>query len=134
VNGNQAKDDPRMRTSVTWLMAGVAGCWLAACAGGGGGGGGMGNMGGADPAEGGISEVPNPNPGMAAKSGKPLGQLQRGHETYMLKCAECHAYKLPQNIDVARWSGGALKRECGVDLGAADVRAVVDYVSAVKTQ
>ena len=53
---------------------------------------------------------------------------------YMLKCAECHAYKLPQHIDVARWSAGALKSECGADLAAADVRAVVDYVSAVKTQ
>ncbi len=119
-----------MRTRISWLMAGLAAGGLLACAGGGGGG--AGDIGGADPAEGGISEVPNPNPAMAAKSGKPLGQLQRGHETYMLKCAECHAYKLPQNIDVPRWSAGALKRDCSSDLNAADTRAVVDYVSAVK--
>lgn len=118
-----------MQTQISWLMAGVlAGC-LAACAGGGG----MGDIGGAEPLEGGISEVPNPNAAMAAKSGKPISQLQRGHEMYMLKCAECHTYKLPQNIDVARWQAGKLKTECGIDLAGADTRAVVDYVSAVKS-
>ena len=110
-------------------MAALAAGVLAGCAGGG-----TGDIGGAEPAEGGISEVPNPNATMAAKSGKPLGQLQRGHETYMLKCGECHAYKLPQNIDVARWQAGRLKTDCGSDLAATDARAVVDYVSAVKSQ
>ncbi len=118
-----------MRTQCSWLMAGLVAVGLAACAGGGG----MGNMGGADPLEGGISEVPNPNPTMAAKSGKSIDQLQRGHEMYMLKCAECHSYKLPQNIDVARWQAGKLKSECGIDLASGDTRAVVDYVSAVKS-
>ncbi len=111
-------------------MAAVVGAGMTACAGGGA----RGDMGGADPAEGGISEVPNPNAAMAAKSGKPLAQLQRGHETYMLKCGECHAYKLPQNIDVARWQTGRLKTDCGSDLAAADALAAVSYVSAVKSQ
>ena len=98
-----------------------------------GGGGNSGEMGGGgDPAEGGISEVPNPNAAMAAKSGKPLAQLQRGHEVYMLKCAECHAYKLPHNINIARWTAGKLKTDCSSDLDSAQVRAVVDYVTAVK--
>jgi len=107
------------------LAAGVVGsCW--------GGGGASGNMGRAEPAAGGLFGGPNPNAGMAASSGKPLGQIQRGHETYMLKCAECHTYKLPQDIDVARWQGGRLKSDCGVDLAAGDTRAVLDYVTAVK--
>jgi len=89
--------------------------------------------GGGDPLEGGISEVPNPHAAMAAKSGKSLAQLQRGHEVYMLKCAECHAYKLPGNIDVGRWTAGRLKTDCSSDLDAARTRAVVDYVTAVKT-
>lgn len=122
-----------MRTWISWLMAAVAGIGLVACAGpGGGGGGNVGDLSGGDPAEGGISEVPNPQPAMAAKSGKALAQLQRGHEVYMLKCAECHAYKLPRNIDVGRWTAGKLKTECSSDLGPAQVRAVVDYVTAVK--
>lgn len=104
---------------------------MTACAGGGGA---SGDMGGADPAEGGISEVPNPHADMAAKSGKPLGQLQRGHEVYMKNCAQCHAYKLPQNTDVPRWQTGRLKTDCSSDLSAADTRAVADYVSAVKSQ
>lgn len=112
-------------------MAVATGCLLVACAGGGGGAA-TGDLGGADPPEGGISEVPNPNPAMAAKSGKALGQLQRGHEVYMLKCAECHNYKLPQNIDVARWQAGALRSDCGADIAGGDTRAVVDYVTAVK--
>jgi hypothetical protein len=89
-------------------------------------------MGGADPPEGGISEVPNPNPAMVAGSGNPLGQLQRGHETYMKKCAECHDYRLPKDIDVARWQAGRLNSDCGSDLAAGDKQAVVDYVAAVK--
>lgn len=115
-------------------MAGVAGLWLVSCAesGGGGGGNARGMGGGADPLEGGISEVPNPSPAMAAKSGKALAQLQRGHEVYMGNCAQCHAYKLPRNIDIGRWTAGKLKSDCSTDLNSAQTRAVVDYVTAVK--
>jgi hypothetical protein len=48
---------------------------------------------------GGISEVPNPSPEMAKKSGKTLEQLQRGHAVYMLNCAQCHAYPLTEDLD-----------------------------------
>ena len=119
-----------MRTSFTWLAAISAGWMLAACAGGGGA---SGDLGGADPPEGGISEVPNPNAAMAAKRGKPIGRLQRGHEMYMLKCAECHNYKLPQQINVAAWQAGRLRSDCGVDIAGGDTAAVVDYVAAVKS-
>lgn len=118
-----------MRTSISWLWAVLAAGMLASCAGGG-----SGDIGGGDPEEGGISEVPNPSPAMAAKSGKPLASLQRGHEVYMLKCAECHNYKLPGNIDIPRWQAGALRTECGSDISGGDTRAVVDYVTAVKAQ
>ena len=123
-----------MRASISVLVMGMAGIWLASCAGPAAGGAGKpGDLGGGgDPEEGGISEVPNPHPAMAAKSGKSLALLQRGHEVYMLKCAECHAYKLPRNIDMGRWTAGRLKIDCSSDLGSAQVQAVVDYVSAVK--
>ena len=122
-----------MRAWISSWMAGGAAVWLVSCAGPGIGGGSAGELGGgADPAEGGISEVPNPHAAMAATSGKPLAQLQRGHEVYMLKCAECHAYKLPRNTDLGRWTSGRLRTDCSSDLDAAQVRAVVDYVTAVK--
>ena len=50
----------------------------------------------------------------------------------MLKCAECHAYKLPHNIDLGRWTAGRLKTDCSSYLGPAQTQAVVDYVTAVK--
>lgn len=89
---------------------------------------------GGEPAEGGIKEVPNPSPAMAKKSGKPLSQLQRGHEVYMLKCGECHNYKLPQNLDVDEWQEAIPKMIKHAGLESADEKAVLDYVVAVKLE
>ncbi len=106
---------------------------VASCAGGGSGP--IGDLPqGDDPAEGGISEVPNPSAAMASASGTPLGRLQRGHEVYMLKCGECHAYMLPQNVDVEDWEDvmPTMIRHAG--LPTSDEKAVLDYVVAVKKQ
>ena len=89
---------------------------------------------GDEPAEGGIKEVPNPNPAMAEKSGKTLGRLQRGHEVYMLKCGECHMYQLPQNLDVDEWQEAIPKMIRHAGLESADEKAVLDYVVAVKLE
>ena len=89
---------------------------------------------GDEPAEGGIKEVPNPNAAMAKKIGKPLGQLQRGHEVYMLKCGECHVYQLPQNLDVDEWQEAVPKMIKHAGLEPADEKAVLDYVVAVKLE
>ncbi len=94
----------------------------------------MGDMAaGDDPVEGGISEVPNPGPAMAAKAGKPLPQLKHGYDTYMLKCGECHEYKLPQDLDVDEWEETMPKMIKHAGLESADEKAVLDYVVAVKT-
>lgn len=87
---------------------------------------------GAEPAEGGISEVPNPNPAMAAKSGTPLAKLQHGHATYMLKCGECHNYMLPEQIDVDEWEDAMPKMIRHAGLAPDDEKAVLAYVLAVK--
>ena len=87
-----------------------------------------------EPAEGGIKEVPNPSAAMAKKSGKPLRQLQRGHEVYMLKCGECHVYQLPQNLDVDEWQETIPKMIKHAGLEPADEKAVLDYVVAVKLE
>lgn len=89
---------------------------------------------GGEPEVGGIKEVPNPSAAMAAKSGKPLGQLQRGHEIYMLKCGECHVYQLPQNLDVDEWEEAMPKMIKHAGLETADEKAVLDYVVAVKKE
>ena len=89
---------------------------------------------GSEPAVGGISEVPNPTPAMAKKSGKTLAEIQRGHEVYMLKCGECHSYQLPQNLDVDEWQVAVPKMIKHAGLAPADEKAVLGYVVAVKTE
>lgn len=136
-------------------MVGFSGWWMAACTPGGGGGGGAvggGGVGGGggissgasrgsmgdiatdgDPAEGGISEVPNPSTVMARKSGKSVSQLRRGHEVYMLKCGECHAYMLPHSLDLDEWEDAVPKMIRHAGLPSSDERAVLDYVIGVKS-
>ena len=95
----------------------------------------MGDMaGGDDGAVGGISEVPNPSASMAKKSGKPLSQLQRGHEVYMLKCGECHAYQIPEEVDIMDWEDAMPKMIRHAGLPASDEKAVLDYVIGVKKE
>ncbi len=99
-------------------------------------GGGMGNIpeGGDDGSVGGISEVPNPNAAMAKTSGKPLSQLQRGHEVYMLKCGECHEYMLPEKVDIMDFEDAMPKMIKHAGLPSSDENAVLDYIVAVKKQ
>jgi cytochrome c5 len=92
----------------------------------------MGDLAGDEPEVGGISDVPNPNSEMASKSGTPLGRLQRGHEVYMLKCGECHAYMLPKAIDEDRWERKLPKMITHAGLGQTEEQAVLEYVIAVR--
>ena len=87
-----------------------------------------------DGAVGGISEVPNPDAGMAKLSGTPLSRLERGHEVYMLKCGECHHYQLPEHLDIIDWEDAMPKMIRHAGLPASDEKAVLDYVIAVKKQ
>jgi cytochrome c5 len=71
---------------------------------------------------------------MAKKSGKPLEQLQRGHEVYMLKCGECHAYQLPEKLDIKDWEDAMPKMIGHAGLPSSDEKAVLAYVIAVKKE
>lgn len=124
-----------MRIGLLGIYAGLAGVfWMVSC-GGVGTAPLMGDIaGGNDPAEGGISEVPNPSASMARKSGKSLGQLQRGHEIYMLRCGECHRYQLPQDLDLEDWEDAMPQMIKHAGLASADEQAVLDYVIAVRTE
>lgn len=94
----------------------------------------MGDLSGGGDGVGGISEVPNPSAAMAAASGKSLGRLQRGHEIYMLKCGECHAYMLPEEVHIEDWEDAMPKMIRHAGLPTADEGMVLDYVVAVKQQ
>lgn len=87
---------------------------------------------GDDGSVGGISEVPNPTAEMAKLSGKPLSQLQRGHEVYMLNCGQCHQYQLPERVDIMDWEDAMPKMIGHAGLASADETAVLAYVKAVK--
>jgi len=115
-----------------WIFVFVCGLFPVGCAGGGG----MGNIpeAGDDGSVGGISEVPNPSAEMAKASGKSLEQLQRGHVVYMLKCAECHAYPLPEQVDIMDFEDVMPKMIDHAGLPSADEKAVLDYIVAVKKQ
>ena len=91
-------------------------------------------QGGVEPAEGGISEVPNPNAAMAAKSGTPLATLKHGHDIYMLKCGECHNYMIPKELDVDEWEEAMPKMIRHAGLASEDEKAVLAFVLAVKAQ
>lgn len=116
-------------------MVVAAGCCLMGCVPSGGAGaasGQMGDLGSDDGAVGGISEVPNPSPQMAQVSGKPLEQLQRGHSTYMLKCGECHAYMLPENLFEDEWQDAVPEMIGHAGLDPSLEQDVLAYVLAVK--
>lgn len=85
-----------------------------------------------DNEQGGISEVPNPSPEMAQKSGKSLEQLQRGHVVYMLHCAECHAYPLPHDLDEVDFVDSVPKMVKHSGLNPSDGSDVLAYILAVK--
>lgn len=85
-----------------------------------------------EPEVGGISEVPNPTPALARLSGTPLRRLERGHEVYMLRCGECHAYMLPEVVDIMDWEDAMPQMIRHAGLARTDEDAVLDYVVAVK--
>ena len=118
-------------------LAGMGAALAISCAAAGGGAGAaargeMGDLAVEDGSVGGISEVPNPTPQMAKRSGKPLETLQRGHSTYMLKCGECHAYMLPENLFIDEWQDAVPKMISHAGLEPSAEQDVLAYVLAVK--
>ena len=83
-------------------------------------------------AVGGISDIPNPSAEMAAKSGKTLTSIRRGHEVFMLKCGECHYYMMPEEVDIMDWEDTMPEMIRHAGLGRAEEHAVLDYVIAVR--
>jgi hypothetical protein len=81
---------------------------------------------------GGISEVPNPTPAMAARNKSPLRTLERGHEVYMLRCAECHSYQLPDKFGPEAWRAAMQGSGDHAEIAADDRQAVLTYVLTVR--
>jgi mono/diheme cytochrome c family protein len=82
--------------------------------------------------QGGISEVPNPSPEMSQKSSVSLDKLQQGHAVYMLRCAECHQYPLPNQLAEVDFIDTIpeMVRHSGITKTEGD--AVLAYILAVK--
>ena len=82
--------------------------------------------------QGGISEVPNPSPQMAEKSGTAITTLQRGHAVYMMQCGQCHAYTLPAQLEAAEFATTVPKMVKHAGLSGEQGSDVLAYILAVK--
>lgn len=122
-----------MKWTIPLLLGGLLGLFVA-CGpqGGAAASGNLGNLPEDDGSVGGISEVPNPTPAMAQASGTPLETLQHGHATYMLKCAECHVYMLPDDLFVDEWQDTVPEMVSHAGLPPNTEQAVLAYILAVK--
>jgi hypothetical protein len=69
---------------------------------------------------------------MAKVSGTPLETLQHGHSTYMLTCAQCHQYMLPEDFFEDELEDAMPKMIKHAGLGQAEEDAVLAYLLAVK--
>jgi hypothetical protein len=50
----------------------------------------------------------------------------------MLKCGECHAYEIPEKVDIMDWEDAIPKMIGHAGLPSSDEKAVLDYVKSVK--
>lgn len=112
----------------------VLGSVVVGCTAGAGAGAASGEMGDIvdDGSVGGISDVPNPTPEMAAASGHSLEKIQHGHSVYILQCAQCHGYMKPQDFFDDEWEDTLPDMIGHAGLSSSDEQAVLAYVLAVK--
>lgn len=82
--------------------------------------------------QGGISEVPNPSMEMVQKSSVSLEKLQQGHSVYMLRCAECHEYPLPNALAEADFIDTIPEMVRHSGISKEEGNAVLAYILAVK--
>lgn len=80
----------------------------------------------------GPKQAPLPSPEMAARSGKPLGTLQRGHAVYLSQCTRCHEAKLPETISHEDWHVVVPGMAWNAGISKADEKAVLAYLLAAK--
>ena len=74
----------------------------------------------------GVIEAPKPTRMMARATGNDLNTLGRGYSAYMTQCAQCHEYKLPDDLSRAAWH----KANWNVGMEKEDEQALVKYLLA----
>ena len=79
----------------------------------------------------GVVQAPEPTRRMARASGTDYETLGRGYSAYIKQCAQCHAYKLPDDLSRAEWH----KENWNVGMEKADGVALLQYLAAeIKTR
>lgn len=80
----------------------------------------------------GPKQAPPPSAEMAARSGRSLTSLQRGHAVYLAQCTRCHEAKLPETISREDWHIVVPGMAWNAGISKADEKAVLAYLLAAK--
>ena len=80
----------------------------------------------------GPKQAPLPSADMAARSGKRLETLQRGHAVFLAQCTRCHEAKLPETISHEDWHLVVPGMAWNAGISKADEKAVLAYLLAAK--
>jgi len=73
-----------------------------------------------------VEKAPKPTARMAKISGYDLDELGRGYSAFMVQCAQCHEYKLPNDLSRAAWH----QANWNVGMEKEDEQALVKYLLA----
>jgi cytochrome c5 len=76
--------------------------------------------------------APLPDEAMAARSGRPVSTLQRGHAVYLAHCGRCHQLILPQDVSRDDWHVVTPGMAWNAGISAADEEALTAYLLAAK--
>lgn len=69
---------------------------------------------------------------MAKKSGFSYDDIGRGHDTYMLKCGECHTHLLPEEVSTKDWHNIVPGMAWNSGIAKNDEDALLKYLIAAK--
>jgi len=79
----------------------------------------------------GAVKAPEPTSRMARVSGTDYETLGRGYSAYIKQCAQCHEYKLPDDLSRAEWH----QENWNVGMEKEDGQALIQYLLAeIKTR
>jgi hypothetical protein len=78
-----------------------------------------------------VVQAPKPTRRMAVMSGVDYETLGRGYSAYIKQCAQCHEYKLPDDLSRAEWH----RENWNVGMEKKDGLALLQYLKAeIKTR
>lgn len=78
--------------------------------------------------------APVPNAKMASAAGKSLDMLGKGYALSQVHCAQCHEFKMPEDMRVEEWHSIVPGMAWNAGLSKEDENAVLAYLVAATTQ